>query len=91
MKHFKLELPEYVELFYSKGIRIGCKGLKDCKIFGELGYAASDAGFNPTNSFIQNFGHLVGPLGIDKIDALKVQHNGMDLWVCLVDKFAEPV
>ncbi|MBN1170288.1 hypothetical protein JXA56_04640 [Candidatus Micrarchaeota archaeon] len=57
-KHFKIELPEGVDIFYTKGIRVGNNVLKKSRINGELGYAAADFGFNPTNSFIQNFGHL---------------------------------
>lgn len=57
-KHFALTLPEGVELFYTKGVRAGNTNLRPSGINGELGYAACDFGFNPTNSFIQNFGHL---------------------------------
>lgn len=57
-KHFALELPADVEMFYAKGVRIGNRELMKSHINGELGYAACDFGFNPTNSFIQNFGHL---------------------------------
>ncbi len=55
---FGIVLPEGVEIFYAKGVRAGSPELMRCGIHGELGYAACDAGFNPTNSFIQNFGHL---------------------------------
>ncbi len=57
-KHFDLELPDGIELFYTKGVRAGNSKLRPSGINGELGYAACDFGFNPTNSFIQNFGHL---------------------------------
>jgi NOL1/NOP2/fmu family ribosome biogenesis protein len=57
-KHFAMELPEGIEMFYTKGVRIGNAKLRPSGINGELGYAACDFGFNPTNSFIQNFGHL---------------------------------
>jgi len=57
-KHFQLQLPEDVEMFYAKGVRVGNRDLRKSRINGELGYAACDFGFNPTNSFIQNFGHL---------------------------------
>ncbi|MBU0528013.1 MAG: hypothetical protein ABH983_05865 [Candidatus Micrarchaeota archaeon] len=57
-KHFKIVLPEGIDIFYAKGVRIGNTSLTGSKINGELGYAACDFGFNPTNSFIQNFGHL---------------------------------
>lgn len=57
-RHFGIQLPENVSLFYARGVRIGSKQIKASDIHGELGYAACDFGFNPTNSFIQNFGHL---------------------------------
>ena len=57
-KHFRIELPEGIAIFYTKGIRVGNNVIKKSGINGELGYAAADFGFNPTNSFIQNFGHL---------------------------------
>jgi len=57
-KHFEIELPKEVGLFYAKGVRIGNKELMKSKIHGELGYAACDFGFNPTNALIQNFGYL---------------------------------
>lgn len=59
-KHFGLALPKDVDIFYAKGVRIGNKDIRKSRITGELGYAACDFGFNPTNSFIQNFGHLAG-------------------------------
>ncbi len=55
---FGIELPANVAIFYAQGIRIGNKNLMNSTIHGELGYAACDAGFNPTNALIQNFGHL---------------------------------
>jgi len=64
-KHFGIRLPETTEMFYAKGVRISSKGLKKSHINGELGYAACDAGFNPTNAFIQNFGHLADKNAID--------------------------
>jgi NOL1/NOP2/fmu family ribosome biogenesis protein len=57
-KHFKIILPMGVEMFYAKGVRVGNDEIKKSQINGELGYAACDFGFNPTNSFIQNFGYL---------------------------------
>ena len=57
-KHFDIKLPSDVEIFYTKGVRIGNKKLRKSSIHGDLGYAACDFGFNPTNSLIQNFGHL---------------------------------
>ena len=57
-KHFGLFLPSDTELFYAKGVRVGNRDIRKSNITGELGYAACDFGFNPTNSFIQNFGHL---------------------------------
>ncbi len=56
--HFGIVLPEGVEIFYAQGVRVGSPELMKSAIHGDLGYAACDAGFNPTNSFIQNFGHL---------------------------------
>ncbi len=57
-RHFGLEIPEDASIFYAKGVRVGNKDIIKSRIDGELGYAACDFGFNPTNSFIQNFGHL---------------------------------
>ncbi|NYZ73846.1 hypothetical protein H0O00_01765 [Candidatus Micrarchaeota archaeon] len=57
-RHFGIVLPEGVGIFYAKGVRAGSSEIVRCGIKGELGYAACDEGFNPTNSFIQNFGHL---------------------------------
>jgi len=57
-KHFKIVLPPEIDIFYAKGVRVGNSSLAGSKINGELGYAACDFGFNPTNSFVQNFGHL---------------------------------
>lgn len=56
--HFGITLPPEVAIFFDKGIRVGSKSIRKLKTFGVKGYAASDGGFNPTNSFIQNFGHL---------------------------------
>ena len=56
--HFEMQLSPEVSLFYVRGVRVGKNELIKSKINGELGYAACDAGFNPTNSFIQNFGYL---------------------------------
>ncbi len=56
--HFEIELPNDVAMFYAKGIRIGNCELMRSHIHGELGYAACDFGFNPTNAVMQNFGHL---------------------------------
>jgi hypothetical protein len=57
-KHFGLVLPDGVAIFYAKGVRVGNDEIIKSRITGELGYAACDFGFNPTNPFIQNFGHL---------------------------------
>ena len=57
-KHFQLVLPPDIEIFYARGVRVGNAQIRKCNISGEVGYAACDFGFNPTNSFIQNFGHL---------------------------------
>lgn len=56
--HFGIVLPEGASIFYSDGVRAGNKDIQKSDIRGEKGYAACDAGFKPTNSFIQNFGHL---------------------------------
>jgi len=56
--HFDIVLPREVSLFYAKGIRVGNHELANCGIHGDLGYAACDFGFNPTNALVQNFGHL---------------------------------
>jgi len=63
--HFGLILPQDIEIFYAKGVRISALGLKKSHLNGELGYAACDAGFNPTNALIQNFGHLAKKNVID--------------------------
>lgn len=55
---FGIVLPDGVSLFYAQGVRVGNAELMKSDLHGDLGYAACDAGFNPTNSFIQNFGHL---------------------------------
>ncbi len=57
-RHFGINLPRGIEIFYAQGIRVGNNELMKSTIHGELGYAACDAGFNPTNAMIQNFGHL---------------------------------
>lgn len=57
-RHFGMTLPEGVQIFYAKGVRVGNADIMKSRINGELGYAACDFGFNPTNAFIQNFGHL---------------------------------
>jgi NOL1/NOP2/fmu family ribosome biogenesis protein len=56
--HFGIVLPDRIEMFYAKGIRIGNKEIMKSDIHGELGYAACDEGFHPTNAMVQNFGHL---------------------------------
>jgi NOL1/NOP2/fmu family ribosome biogenesis protein len=56
--HFGIVLPAAVAVFYSEGVRAGNRDIAKSGIRGERGYAACDAGFTPTNSFIQNFGHL---------------------------------
>ena len=57
--HFQLTLPKGVEVFYTKGVRIGNSEIRKSTIHGDLGYAACDFGFNPTNAMVQNFGHLI--------------------------------
>ncbi len=57
-RHFAIFLPQDVDIFYAKGVRVGNRNIYQSQIHGELGYAACDFGFNPTNAFIQNFGHL---------------------------------
>lgn len=57
-RHFGISLPEDIALFYAKGVRIGNREIFASTIHGDLGYAACDYGFNPTNAVIQNFGHL---------------------------------
>jgi len=64
-KHFGFALPEGVSLFYKDGVRVGSAEIRKCDIRGEKGYAACDAGFNPTNSFAQNFGHLATRNAVD--------------------------
>ncbi|MBI5228062.1 hypothetical protein HY988_05725 [Candidatus Micrarchaeota archaeon] len=56
--HFGIVLHQSIAIFYQDGVRIGNREITKSDIDGELGYAACDAGFNPTNSLIQNFGHL---------------------------------
>jgi len=56
--HFGITLPSDISLFYDDGVRIGNSEVKRSDIHGDKGYAACDAGFNPTNSFVQNFGHF---------------------------------
>lgn len=58
MNHFGISIPEGISIFYKEGIRIGSNSIRNSNIIGEFGYAAADAGFNPTHSFIHNFGHL---------------------------------
>ena len=69
--HFGIVLPEEVSLFYAQGVRVGSPELMKSDIHGDLGYAACDAGFNPTNSFMQNFGHLAtkNVVGVDEARA----------------------
>jgi hypothetical protein len=57
-RHFGIVLPQGVSIFYAKGVRVGNNDITKSKLTGELGYAACDFGFNPTNPFIQNFGDL---------------------------------
>jgi hypothetical protein len=56
--HFGIVLPRSVKLFYSDGVRVSNVEVQKSDIHGDKGYAACDAGFHPTNSFIQNFGYL---------------------------------
>lgn len=56
--HFGITLPIGIELFYADGVRIGNVAIIKSQIYGDKGYAACDAGFNPTNALIQNFGYL---------------------------------
>ena len=57
-RHFDIQLPKEIQIFYSEGIRVGSKSLLREDVKGEKGYAAADGGFNPTLAFITNFGHL---------------------------------
>jgi hypothetical protein len=79
-RHFGISLPDEVQLFYAKGVRVGNRSIRKSPINGELGYAACDFGFNPTNAFIQNFGHLAKKniLRLDTEDA-KAFASGKDL------------
>ena len=70
--HFGITLPEGTELFYDEGVRCAGKEAKFSDIHGDKGYAACDAGFNPTNSFIQNFGHLATKNVVD-VDSKKAK------------------
>ncbi len=86
-KHFKIELPEGVEMFYAKGVRVGNGELRKSELNGELGYAACDFGFNPTNSFIQNFGHLAKKNIVRlKEDEAKLFASGSDIGMDLGTK-----
>ena len=78
--HFNLQLPAEVNLFYVRGVRIGNKEIIKSGVDGELGYAACDAGFNPTNSFIQNFGHLARK-NVVKVEGKEAKEfaNGKDV------------
>lgn len=58
VKQFGISLPKEARLFYHYGVRVGNSEIIKSNIRGEKGYAACDAGFNPTNPFIQNFGYL---------------------------------
>ncbi|MEW6748874.1 MAG: hypothetical protein AB1295_04170 [Candidatus Micrarchaeota archaeon] len=58
LNHFGIALPPGVRIFFHHGVRAGNSDIIKSDIKGEKGYAACDPGFNPTNSFIQNFGHL---------------------------------
>lgn len=72
LKHFGIVLPKGVKLFYHHGVRVGTGDVRGSNIRGEKGYAACDAGFNPTNSFIQNFGHLADKNCVE-VDAPKAK------------------
>ena len=72
LKHFGISLPKGVKLFYHHGVRAGNPDIIKSDIKGEKGYAACDAGFNPTNSFIQNFGHLADKNFVE-VDAAKTR------------------
>ena len=72
LKHFGIALPKGVKLFYHHGVRVGTGDVRGSTIRGEKGYAACDAGFNPTNSFIQNFGHLAERNFVD-VDAAQAR------------------
>ncbi|MCI0503354.1 hypothetical protein L0Y65_01430 [Candidatus Micrarchaeota archaeon] len=83
--HFGIVLPQSTVLFYSEGVRAGNAAITKSDIRGEKGYAACDAGFNPTNSFIQNFGHLATK-NVVELDERKAKEfavgrglGGMDL------------
>ncbi|MEW6721843.1 MAG: hypothetical protein AB1324_01120 [Candidatus Micrarchaeota archaeon] len=71
-KRFGIELPGSVAIFYAQGVRIGNRELPRSAIHGELGYAACDAGFNPTNAIIQNFGHLASK-NVVEVDEAKAK------------------
>ena len=71
--HFELKLPLGVEIFYTKGVRVGNTDLRKSNIHGDLGYAACDFGFNPTNALIQNFGYLARKNIVD-VDEEKAKH-----------------
>ncbi len=64
-RHFGIVLPGGAEMFYREGVRIGSPEVARSDIRGEKGYAACDAGFKPTNSFAQNFGHLATKNAVD--------------------------
>ena len=70
--HFGMTLPADLSFFYVGGVRVGAKGLFKSTVKGEKGYAACDAGFNPTNSFIQNFGHLASK-NVVEVDEAKAK------------------
>jgi hypothetical protein len=71
--HFGIILPSGVEIFYTKGVRIGNSFIRKSTIHGDLGYAACDFGFNPTNALIQNFGHLAKKNVVD-VDKETAKH-----------------
>ena len=79
-KQFAIFLPAEVDLFYAQGVRTGNNEILKSSIHGDLGYAACDAGFNPTNAFIQNFGYLAKKniITLDELEA-KDFVSGKDL------------
>ncbi|MEW6035636.1 MAG: hypothetical protein AB1529_03415 [Candidatus Micrarchaeota archaeon] len=84
-RHFGISLPADAVFFYSGGVRVGAPGIVKSPIRGEKGYAACDAGFNPTNAFAQNFGHLATKNVVD-VDEAKAREfavgrglGGLDL------------
>ncbi len=83
-KHFGFEVSG---LFYQKGVRIANQEVISSPIRGWKGYAACDGGFNPTNAFIFNFGHLAkrNVLALNEEEAKRFV-AGEDLFINLGNK-----